>query len=234
MTEVQMDGGSADGTDTNANGVASGNQSVQQPSFDAAKLQSSIDALIGKVGELEARTNGLQSVKDKTTSEVSGLKARIAEYEQLKEKLGPDGAIDQMELRQTLAEIKAQLSGSVPAQPAGSGASETFNVAQAVEDLQVRQLDANDPDFIKLLKKGLSKETFNEYIANKTRPQPAATPSGMVQSPATGTPKASPEGLTAEYQTRMISLRGNKQAAMALKEEYRQKGVPVDQVYFGV
>ena len=141
MAEHDMDGGSAEGTDTNANGAASGNQSDKQPSFDAAKLQSSIDALMTEVGELKARTNGLQSVKDKTTNEVSGLKAKIAEYEQLKEKFGADGALDQMELKQTLLDIKAQLSGSVSPQATGSSVSGTVNAAQVFID---EGLDPND------------------------------------------------------------------------------------------
>lgn len=151
MAETQVDGGSDEGTATNANGGASQNQSVQQPSFDAAKLQESLDALNDGFKTLEARVNGLQSVKDKDKQELSGLKAKIAEYEQLKERFGEDGALEQIEMRDTLQrmnETLQKLQGSTSTPSPGTGASGAGTLAQVIRD---NKLDANDPAVAKIL-----------------------------------------------------------------------------------
>ena len=246
MAQNDMDGGSDNGTDVIADNIASETQSDKQPSFDAAKLQTSIDALIGKVGELEARTNGLQSVKDKTSATVSDLKARIAEYEQLKERLGPDGALNQMEqrqnfaseqneLRQTLAEIKQQLSGSVSTQLVGNEASGTMNAAKAIEELSSRDLNANDPEFIKLVNAGLTQDKLNAYIVNKTRPQSPASIAGAVPEPARGgAQKTNPGEMKAEYIQEVQNARGNRNAIKAIQERYKELGFDPGSVGFSV
>jgi hypothetical protein len=231
MAENQVDGGSGEGTATNANGGASGNQSVQQPSFDATKLQSSIDALIEKVGELEARTNGLQSVKDKTNKEVSGLKAKIAEYEQLKERFGADGAIEQIELKQTLEEIKNQLSNSVQAQTSGTSADETVDVAQAFAGF-----DASDPRVAVAMSKKFASQEAAEFAAFKLSKQlnNSPTPSAAQAASDPGKPAAKQdvEGLTAEYKEKMLAARGNEKMLDSIRATYFKQGVPVYEIDF--
>ena len=188
MTDNQMDGGPADGTTTNANGGASGTQGVQQPSFDAAKLQEVLDA----VGTLSKRVDGLQSVKDKQANELTGLKAQITEYEQLKERLGADGALEQLELRQTLAEIKEKLSGAVSPQSPGTGASGAVNAAKAFVDLE---LDLKNPLVADALGKQYASETEAQLAAYRVRdqlrnsPSPTAAQGAAIQG---GQPKAEP------------------------------------------
>ena len=233
MAEHDMDGGSAEGTDTNANGAASGNQSDKQPSFDAAKLQSSIDALMTEVGELKARTNGLQSVKDKTTNEVSGLKAKIAEYEQLKEKFGADGALDQMELKQTLLDIKAQLSGSVSPEPAGSGVGGTVNAAQVFSS---KGLDVNDPRVAVALNKTYSNATDAELAAYKLKESIQSSPSPTPAQSATplGSAPVAPDAsaLKQSYIQEVTAARGNKSLIRGIQQKYQQQGLDPGSVDF--
>ena len=228
MAEQQVDGGSAEGTATGANGSASDNQSDKQPSFDAAKLQSSIDALIGKVDELDARTNGLQSVKDKTTKEISGLKDQIAEYEKLKEKLGPDGALDQMELRQTLADIKNQLSGSVSTPTPGNGQGGAVNATQAFAEME---LDFKDPRVQTALTKSYSNQDEAELAAFKLRKQIQTSPSPSPAQGASlqGKPPAAEnvEAMTAKYKTDMLAARGKESQLTKIREQAIKDGVPV-------
>lgn len=233
MAETQVDGGSDEGTAIVANNSASGTQGDKQPSFDAAKLQSSIDALIGKVDELDARTNGLQSVKDKTTKEISGLKNQIAEYEKLKEKLGPEGALDQMELRQTLDEIKNQLSQSVSTPSGGNGQGGVVNAAQAVRDAG---LDMNDPQVALLATKQYESEAeVNAAIvghlkAKRNAPNP--TQAQALADTGAPAPKTDVEALTTEYKQKVQAARGNPREITNLREEYLQKGVKTWEVSF--
>ena len=192
MAENDMDGGQLDGTALNANQDASDQEGVQQPSYDAARMQATLDALNSGLQTLQKRVDGLQGKKD---SEISGLKSKIAEYEKLKEKFGGDGAIEQIELRDTIANMNqtlAELRGSVSPQAPGTGASGALEVAQAIEELQMRELDANDKGFVQLVRDGLTQEKFNEYVVNKTRPQPPASPAGAAGVPALGGSEGKP------------------------------------------
>jgi len=232
-----MDGGQPAGTAPDANAGASDGSGVEQPSFDAAKLQESLDALNSGFKTLEARVNGLQSVKDKDKQELSDLKQRIAEYEQLKERLGPEGAMEQLELRDQLSQMNqalSKLTNSASTQTPGTGASGVGEMAQVIAD---NQLDANDPEVTKILAtfKGLKAATELGKLAvlkaSKQPPSAAASTSMTAGSASVPTDVAA---LTAEYQTKMMAARGNKTLATQIKEQYRNKGVPVDSVLFGV
>ena len=231
MAEQQMDGGSAEGTATGANGSASGNQSDKQPSFDAAKLQQTLDALNNGFQTLEARVNGLQSVKDKDKKELSDLKGRIAEYEQLKERLGPEGAMEQIELRDQLAQMNqtlSQLSGSVSTPTPGNGQGGAVNATQAFAEME---LDFKDPRVQTALTKSYSNQDEAELAAFKLRKQIQTSPS---PSPAQGAslqgkpPVAeNVEAMTAKYKTDMLAARGKESQLTKIREQAIKDGVPV-------
>ena len=238
MAENQVDGGQTEGTTQDANAGASSGTGVQQPSFDAAKLQESLDALNNGFKTLEARVNGLQGTKDK---EISGLKGKIAEYEQLKERLGSsESAMEQLELRDQLAQMNAaltKLTGSVSTQTPGTGASGAGELAQVIAD---NQLDANDPEVTKILAdyKGLRAATELGKLAASRASKPPASPaaSTSMTGGSTSVVETNVEVLTAEFKQKMQATprgQAGKAARDALKDEYRKKGVSVFSVDFG-
>lgn len=143
MTDNQMDGGSADGTATDANGGASENQSDKHPSFDAAMLQEGFDAINKNIQTLQSRVDGLQGQKDK---KISGLEGKIAEYENLVERTGSkEGAIAQMNLQEQLSEMNSalqELRGSASTPTPGNGQGGAVNAANVVLEYG---LDPKDP-----------------------------------------------------------------------------------------
>ena len=237
MTENQMDGGSEEGTVTDANGDASGNQSVQQPSFDAAKLQSTFDAFGATLEELNARVNGLQSVKDKQDNKLTGLEGKIAEYEQLVEKVGSkEGALAQMKLQEQLTEMNQalqELRGSASTQPPGTGASGAVNAAKTFAEMG---LDLKDPQVAVEMAKSYQSEDAVIAAGYKLSQKFAHTPAPTQAQGAAlqgGSPKKEDvETLTSEYQTEMANAQGNPSLARSIKAKYKEKGVPVDSVVF--
>ena len=231
MTESQMDGGHNLGTDANANGSPSDNSGVQQPSFDSTELQKILDA----VGTLSKRVDGLQSVKDKQAAELTGLKGQIAEYEKLKEKLGPEGALEQMELKRTLSEMKeslsklTQVSGNTP----GTGANGAVNVAQVIEEYG---LDRNDPEVALLANNRYSSKLEVEaaiaryHKAKQAAPNP--TPAQQPAAPGGKTTNLNSGELVAEYKRQMLAARGKPRELSSIREEFLQKGVNVHEVNF--
>ena len=209
--------------------------------FDAAQVQADLETLTQSVQGLSKAVSTMQSGKDRAVKdvkrEVGELRSLLGDYEQLKERLGPDGAIEQLELKQQLSDIQerlASLSNPSSVQVRGDEPPGAFDTAKAVEEIVGHGLDANAPDFIKMLKSGLTKEKLDAYIVDRTRLQPPASPAGGATEPARGgvPPKENVETLTAEYQQKMVAAQGNPSLAKALKAEYAKKGVPVDSVVF--
>jgi len=229
MAETQVDGGSAEGTATDANGGASNQQSVQQPSFDAAQLQQSLDALNAGFETLNKRVDGLQGKKD---SQISDLKKQITEYEALKEKFGADGAIDQLELKNTLQSMQEQLSKivtPVSTQSPGTGASGAGALAQVIRD---NQLDANDPAVAKILADNKGNDVaaalaIGRYAASSAS-KPTGDPSALTSmNTGSGVSEKDVTALTNEYQEKMRAARGNRTEIKRLRTEYQEKGVDI-------
>ena len=229
MAEQQMDGGSAEGTATGANGSASGNQSDKQPSFDAAKLQQTLDALNSNVTTLQARVDGLQGKKDK---QISGLEGKIAEYETLVEKLGSkEGALQQLALQDQLAQMSDtlnELKGSASTPTPGNGQGGAVNATQAFAEME---LDFKDPRVQTALTKSYSNQDEAELAAFKLRKQIQTSPS---PSPAQGAslqgkpPVAeNVEAMTAKYKTDMLAARGKESQLTKIREQAIKDGVPV-------
>lgn len=232
MTDKQVDGGSVEGTVTDANGNASENQSVQQPSLDAVKLQERLDALVSGFSTLESRINGLQSVKDKDKKEISSLKSKIAEYEQLKERFGADGAVEQIELRDTLSEMKDQLSkltGSVSTPSGGNGQGGAVDAAKVFDEMG---LDRKDPLVNTVLAglQGKDKDAI-ELAGYRLQRQIQSSPSPTQAQGASiqGKPAApeNVEALTEEYKQKMQAARGNRSEIQRLRSAYKEKGVDI-------
>ena len=227
MADNQVDGGQTDGTETVANGNTSSQSGVQHPSPDVAKLQEAFDA---QIKTLEARINGLQGKKD---TEISGLKRQIAEYKELEERLGPEGALDALETRQAIkemSEIVHSLKNPAPAQSPGTGTSGAMDAAKAIEELAARGLDVNDTGFLDLLRNGLTQDNFNSYIVQKTRPAPAASAAGVTVEPGKGTQKTSNSELREQYISDMKDARGNGPLLRRIKKQYADAGVEVDKI----
>jgi len=242
MANNDLDGGQTSGNNQDANPGSSNGDGVQQLSSVAQKLQQSLDTLTTKVGEIDARTRTLQGDKDKgvkrALDEVSGLKARIAEYEQLKERFGADGAVEQLELKQTLADIQTQLSkltGSVSTQAAGSGVGGAVDAAKVIGEYG---LDPKDPQVGLLLgNRYESVEQVELAIARHIKTQRTAPSPTDAQVPAdtSGVPQPKDAGaLKAEYIRQVTAARGNKSIIKGLQARYSSLGVDVGNIDFRV
>ena len=236
MADNELDSGLVGGNDAEPTAPISSEKGDELSSGGAEQM---LATFAKKLDEIDARTRALQGDKDRGIKKVEGdLRKMLGDYEGLKERLGPDGAVEQLELRQQLSAIQEQLSGlgaSPSPQATGGSVSGVFDTAKAIEELTARGLDANSPDFIKVVKSGLSVDKLNAYIVSKTRPQPEASPGGAIQPPATGgAEKPSDAALTAEYIKKVVDAHGNKSLIKGLKQEYEAKGVPVNSVNFSV
>ena len=229
MAEQQVDGGSAEGTATGANGSASGNQSDKQPSFDAAKLQQTLDALNSNVTTLQARVDGLQGKKDK---QISGLEGKIAEYETLVEKLGSkEGALQQLALQDQLAQMSDtlnELKGSASTPTPGNGQGGAVNATQAFAEME---LDFKDPRVQTALTKSYSNQDEAELAAFKLRKQlqsaPAPTPAQGASLQGKPPVAENVEAMTAKYKTDMLAARGKESQLTKIREQAIKDGVPV-------
>lgn len=238
MTD-NLDSGQSTQTPASPNaGGLNGQGDKQSSGFDAAKLQSTIEALTRKLDEVDKRSASLQGDKDravtKTAKEVDDLKRKIAEIEKLKGSgLDSDAAIEEFSFREDVRAIKDQLSklGQAPATPAGneqSGADAAKVVEQygfTKEDVDAQalaRLHGSDPE---KLEGELAKLAFKRQ---RTPPAPDAVVQGAVSRPANA------DQLTQEYKTKMIAARGNKALGQQIKAEYEKKGVPVHEVNFSV
>jgi len=179
MAENEVDGGQSGGTTQNTSSGGSNGQGDSGGSFDAQKLQSTIEALTKKLDEVDARSKALQGDKDrgitKTKEEVSDLKRKIAEIEKLKKTgLDEDGAIEEHSFREDVRSIKDQLSklGSVQTQVSGKDEGLADDVAKVFADYEV---DPNTPETTKFLSlKGSElKAAVADYAFRKTKHTPA-------------------------------------------------------------
>ena len=197
MAENDLDSGNPAGTAGSPTLQSSSGGSDSGGSFDAGKLQSLIEGFGKRLEEIDSRTKSLQGDKDravvKTRKEVDELKAKIAEYEKLKSKgLAPDEALDEMDFRSTVRQLQDQLGklNSVSTQSAGNGEVRATDAAKAV--INELQLDANAPDVISILAKGLDPDKQELELrrhAARPKPQPSAAdspsiPAGSPSAPA--------------------------------------------------
>ncbi len=239
MTDNDLDSGQAVGTTQTTNSGGSKGNGDSSGSIDAAKLQSTIEALTRKLDEVDARSKALQGDKDRgvnqTKDEVKELKRKIAEIEKLKKTgLDEDGAIEEHSFREDIRAVKDQLTKltSTQTQTAGNGEGSADDVARLFEKYGV---PINDPESTPLLGlKGLELKSAVQDLALKRAKQSTldSSEAGSLQGgpPA---PKAGVEKLTEKYQSDLLAIpRGDagKAQRAALKEQARKDGVPVDRI----
>jgi DNA repair exonuclease SbcCD ATPase subunit len=144
MPDNETDSGQTGGTAENTNSTSSAGEGGKQSSFDAQKLQSTLEALAKRLDEVDARSKALQGDKDrgvnKANNEVDVLKKKIAELEKLR-KAGydDDTALEEMSFRDSVQEVKAQIA-NLKAASAGNGA---VDVAKVVESFKLSKDDPN-------------------------------------------------------------------------------------------
>lgn len=241
MADKNLDSDQDTGVQGSPNPDASQGSDVQQGSgFDAAKLQTDIDTLTKSVAGLSKAVSTMQSGKDRAVKEVkSDIKSLFGEYETLKERLGPEGAIEQIELKQQLSAIQEQLSniGSSSTAPVGNSEGGATDVAKAISRVQEYGLDANAPDFLEVLKQNPTMDTVNNYILDRVKAQREPSLGGVSTEPAKGSkPKPKIEEVTNEYMDKYKAAVEKRDPNLArdIKNEYREKGVPVDNISWEV
>jgi hypothetical protein len=143
MTQNDLDNGSTpDGTPVSPNTGGSQAQNASGGSFDAGKLQATLEKLATKLEEVDARSRSLQGEKDrgvaKTSKELETLKRQFAEIEKLtKGGLGLDEAVEELDFRETVKQLKTQIGqiNPVPAQSEGNGQSGAVDTAKVFGEL---------------------------------------------------------------------------------------------------
>lgn len=238
MTGNPLESGQTLG-EQNANSAPSQQAGVQQTS------QGSTDVMPEWAKELKkelAETKRLaQSDKDRAVSRISkDLESIKPLLERVKQVTGMDDAqVSQLQERLEMDEIKRRvLGGETPTNtPAshGSGTEAMADISAAVieslgldlSDTEVAQIHARNTGNIK--KMGLELRGLLESRA--TAPQPNAAANA---APVAGvhTPQPGIEQLTAQYSKDMLAARGNTALLKQIKEQARQKGVPVDSIAF--
>lgn len=243
MAENDLDSGSTGGTSSSPNGDGSASKSASGGSFDASKLQSTLETVLKRVEEIDKAYKTFQSGKDrganeskKASEEVAELKRKIAEIEKLKKAgLDEDGAIEEHSFREDIRAVKEQLSkiGSVQTQPAGNRESLVDEKAKVLAELE---LSANDPEVIPLLdlpEKELAIQAGKLALRKAKQSPPDSSEAGSLQG---GQPApAGVKQLTQNYIQEMKGAMGKgNQFGNAIKDKYRKLGVPVDEVSFRV
>ena len=236
MTESNKDGGPAVGTGAAPTAPDSGAPGVSGGSVDASQLQATLDTLTQQVQSLAKTVSTIQSGKDrgvrKVEKEVSEIRQMLSDYEKLKERLGEDGASEQIEIKRQLAEIQASLN-SLPAQPAGNGAGRAVDVAKVVADVG---LDPQDPEVVAELTSKVwtdhkDAELAAMKLALRKANKPVPTPA---QKPSAPSEPGVPSDAQAEYESKRKEIIENTRpgderirALTALKAEYAGKGLPI-------
>lgn len=190
MASNDLDSNHTEGTPASPNTGSSAESGDSGGSFDASKLQTTIEALTKRLDEVDSRSKALQGDKDrgitKTKSEVEELKRKFAEIEKLKKTgLDEDAAFHEFSFREEVTSLREQLSKLNSAQPstAGNGAGAVVDKAKVIAEYG---LDGNDPEVIaELISKNLNSPLEAENAALKLAYRRAKpTPSSVAASTA--------------------------------------------------
>jgi len=175
MPTNESDGDQVERTAEHTNSAGSQETGDKQSSFDATKLQSTLEALAKKLDEVDKRSASLQGDKDrgvnKATAEVEALKKKIAELEKYR-KAGydDDAALEEISFRESVREVKNQIA-ELKAVSAGNGA---VDVAKVVSD---HGLDVKDPEVIvEILSKKWDNPDLAELAVRRFKDKQAAKP----------------------------------------------------------
>jgi hypothetical protein len=210
----------------------SGTPSSHQSESELAERMKTLE------DKLDSYARQSQSEKDKRLqkheNEIRDIRAVLDDFRKLK-----DGGMSDEVATMFLERLNTQPQQQSPRQPekpVGDGLGRTA-VADALAELSAHGLEANDADFNRILRGsyGSKAEFMSEvksHIINRIKPRPDASPSGVVQGAATSTRKPGGEALTQEYTEKMLGARGKPAELRAIKEQYRNLGVDVDNVGF--
>lgn len=188
--------------------------------------------------EAEAQLRALQGDKDRAVKrveqKVDDFEKKFAEAQKLISRgYSEDEAFEQIRLKETVEQLKAQIQQNAPAHPqsAGNGNGVAIDAAQVLAQYK---LDGNDPEVVaQVLSKSNPLELENAALklayrrSNPTPPDPAAS------TAVTNTPPKNDaaEGLKREYQTKLEALqkegRPNPAQIAELKAQMRKKGLEV-------
>lgn len=205
-----------------------------------ATLKKALEPFTKDLEELKSQQRALQGDKDRGNKRVEDkLEKVLAEWESAK-KLGisQEEFISRKEESERLTRIEEALASmTAPAKPSGgTETSGALSLAKAIAE--AANISEADPDYLAVLVKhqndpvSLAKELSALAVSRASKLSPTSA-----QAPApVGKPIGAPDAnhLVREYQEKVIALRGNKNAILALKTEYKSKGVPVDQVSFTI
>lgn len=191
-----------------------------------------IERLTREIGELKAQLRGLQSDKDRGVKRVEAslqeLVAKISPYLPITEEQAADAI-----RRATLDEIvRERMTPAAPPLAREDSEQEAVRISDIAAELG---LSADDPAVLaasKGTKDPVKLAVQLAKVAAQRASQPAPSPAS---APAPSVPPAAEpdiEALTQEYIAEMVKNRGNREAILRVKEAYRKRGVPVDQVAF--
>lgn len=201
---------------------------VSSPSMpDAKSLAKEVASLL--MPDIEKK---LQSTKDKRFDRLEKA-IGLSELEEMGVSI-PENVKQEYRLRDMQKKLD-QLSA--PAQEASTAKGVTMSndeIAQIIKDAGV---DVTKPEGIALLSGRYRNRDHFEAEAlklGKRQSQPQTTSpadAGTLNAPPPSTDK-SPDSLVKEYREKMLAARGKRDQILALKDEYKKKGVPVEQVIF--
>ena len=234
MASNDMDSDPNAGTPSSPKGGSSDEKGDSSGSFDAQKLQTTLETLTKRLEEVDARSKALQGDKDrgiaKTQNEVDELKRKFAEIEKLKKSgYDDDAAFEELGFREEVRSVKEQLSNlkSAPAQTAGNGDSQVVDAAKVIKDYG---LDGNDPEVVEKVLKGEYKTPMEAELAalklayrRATSAPPSAGAAPTLQGEA---PKLSPETNTLIDRLKVLQKTPtqNREEIISLKTELDKRG----------
>lgn len=201
-----VDSTSQPGTQPQPNGEGSTEGSGQQSSF---VTKEQYDALLSRLDKFERTAQGDKDRAVKRTNErLNELEAQVKPILEraatlIKGGADPTEALSQAQTEQEEAELKEDMrtffkTGTLPSQPAGSGAGKGVDVISVIGDYG---LDMNNPE-VKLAFEGKQFSSLEEAeltAARLLKPKPSPTAAQTPAKPVPSTPDVDSNDLISEY-----------------------------------
>jgi hypothetical protein len=200
---------------TNSN---SSDNVVQPNSFDPQKLREEISKL---VDERLSDPRTTQSLKDKAWSEMKKGKDFREIFREI-QTMRDSGMTDkEIELEARLREVEeSRIAPNNPGKVVESNQPDVVGLT-----VKALGLDYNDPEVLSVISKGNLEEQIRGLNNVVSRKRQTPNPALVAQSAGDG---AKSNDLLSEYQQKASSLRGNIDALIDLKVEYRKQGLDIN------
>ena len=198
----------------------------ESPEFDEfieKKVQSKQDKRLGQYG-----------------TKIESLEEAISQYVSLTGSTVNAEALNKMQEKQSLADMRAELEalkgGTMVAPSAGAGEKSWAEKQQAI--LDNAGIDKNDPRIVELLRASGSKQEFIANLEEKSfawkkadvsKPQPSA---GTVAQTIPSVPSGDGTYTKDKYKTDMLAARGKPNELARIKAAAKADGVDVDNIGF--